>query len=519
MEDLRAGDPRSVGGYRLLGRLGRGGMGQVFLGRSPGGRPVAVKVVHAELAADQRFRRRFAREVEAARQVGGFFTAHVVDADPQGDPPWLVTAYIPGPSLREAVERYGPLPEASLGPLAAGLAEGLDAVHTQRLVHRDLKPGNVLLAADGPRLIDFGIAKAVEDTHLTHTGAVIGTPGFMAPEQVVGNEATAAADVFALGAVLVYAATGEGPFGQGATHAVNYRVVHEEPDLSMVPGPFVHLVGACLRKDPQARPGVSEIADLVPGGHLAGPAWLPGDITTLIDDRRTAMAPQGDRRTTPYTEPRTTRWEETDGTGPAAPGPRAPEPDPRVPEVFQLSTAASRAAESVKSLVWGLLSVPALGLALFVVGLLIGGGDEDGATSFALDVLFSTPLGYLWIMAAVFQALDRGKFDGYCRLVVGQQGISFVDERAVRLRDQSVSIPWDRLQRVRATSEAASLALKATFTEQHEPEKKWADRYSIRGADGEHTLCFIRVRNGEDAAVVPRLRSALAGFAGRRYGE
>ncbi|MFF0590385.1 protein kinase [Streptomyces sp. NPDC003781] len=285
MEDLRAEDPREVGPYRLLKRLGGGGMGQVFLGHSRGGRLVAVKVVRAEYAADPDFRRRFAREVEAARQVGGFYTAHVVDADTGADPPWLASAYVPGPSLEAAVRRHGPLPERALGRLVSGLAEGLVAVHEREMVHRDLKPGNVLLAADGPRLIDFGIAQAAQETRLTGTGLAIGTPGFMAPEYVVAGEAGPAADVFALGAVLAYAATGRAPFGTSAPHAVNYRAVHEEPDLTGVPAGLAELAAQCLAKDPAARPTPARILDEMPAGGDTARSWLPPDVATMLDER------------------------------------------------------------------------------------------------------------------------------------------------------------------------------------------------------------------------------------------
>ncbi|WP_398692031.1 protein kinase domain-containing protein [Streptomyces atratus] len=285
VEDLRAGDPRMVGPYRLLKRLGGGGMGQVFLGRSRGGRLVAVKVVRPELAMDVVFRRRFTREVSAAQRVGGFFTAHVVDADTMADPPWLATAYIPGPSLHQAVERHGPLQERVLETLTAGLAEGLAAVHGCQLVHRDLKPGNILLAADGPRLIDFGIARAVEDTYLTGTGRAVGTPGFMAPEHLLGNQAGPASDVFSLGAVIAYAATGRLPFGTGVPHAVNYRVVHEPPDLSELPVPLAALVADCLAKDALRRPTVEQILDHVALSEETGISWLTPTLTTMIADR------------------------------------------------------------------------------------------------------------------------------------------------------------------------------------------------------------------------------------------
>ncbi|MGW3728511.1 protein kinase domain-containing protein [Streptomyces sp. NPDC000851] len=279
---LLPADPREAGPYRLLARLGGGGMGQVFLGRSRGGRTVAVKLVRPELAQEALFRRRFAQEVEAARRVGGFYTAQVVDADTEADPPWLVTSYIPGPTLQEAVVRCGPLPADMVAWLGAGLAEGLAAIHACDVVHRDLKPGNVILADDGPRVIDFGIARALDATsHLTHTG-VIGTPAFMSPEQLRGREATAASDVFCLAAVLAYAATGRGPFGDGPAEAVVYRVVHGEPDLSGFPPDLTPLVEAGLAKEPDDRPGVSEILEHCAARIGTSALRLPTDVTAMI---------------------------------------------------------------------------------------------------------------------------------------------------------------------------------------------------------------------------------------------
>jgi serine/threonine protein kinase len=225
MDDLQPGDPGSVGGYRLLGRLGAGGMGQVYLGVSPSGRRVAVKLIHPIHAGTMQFRQRFAREIDAARRVGGFHTAVVVDADPQADPPWMVTAYIDGPSLQAEVERGGPLPADGVRALGAGLAEGLAAIHACGLGHRDLKPGNVILAPDGPRIIDFGIARAADaTTGLTSTGVVVGTFAYMPPEQLRGEVAGTASDVFALGGVLAFAATGRPPFGRSRPqHRFQFR--------------------------------------------------------------------------------------------------------------------------------------------------------------------------------------------------------------------------------------------------------------------------------------------------------
>src|ERR1700733_11429371 len=230
LRGLEPGDPQVIGPYRLRGRLGRGGMGQVFLGISAGGRLVAVKVVRDDFATDPEFRARFRREVAVARTVSGQFTAPVIDADIDCPTPWLATAYVAGPSLAEAVAEHGPLPVSAVLKLAAGLAEGLSAIHTAGVVHRDLKPANVLLAEDGPRLIDFGISRSMESTSLTRTGIVVGSPGFMSPEQAEGRPVGPPSDVFSLGAVLTFAATGEGPFGEGSTVALLYRVVTSEPN-------------------------------------------------------------------------------------------------------------------------------------------------------------------------------------------------------------------------------------------------------------------------------------------------
>ncbi|MGV9843290.1 protein kinase domain-containing protein [Streptomyces fungicidicus] len=260
MSALEPDDPQSVGAYRLLSRLGAGGMGRVYLGRSPGGRLVAVKVVHAELVRRPEFRDRFRREVEAARKVSGAFTAPVVDADPDAPLPWLVTSYIAGPSLEQAVAERGPFEASAVLALAAGLAEALVSIHAAHLVHRDLKPSNVLLADDGPRVIDFGIVRSVEADSITGTGLVAGSPGFMSPEQVNGDTITPASDVFCLGAVLAFAATGANPFGDGPTPALLYRVVHNTPDIDVVTDPDLRaLIADCLGKDPAARPTPHQI--------------------------------------------------------------------------------------------------------------------------------------------------------------------------------------------------------------------------------------------------------------------
>ncbi|MER7582226.1 serine/threonine-protein kinase [Kitasatospora sp. NPDC097691] len=264
---LLENDPREIGGYLLEGRLGAGGMGVVYRARSVSGRQVAVKVIRPELAADAEFRARFRQEVTAARKVSGAFTAPVLDADADAPAPWLATLFIAGPSLGERVSGQGPLTPPEVRRLAAGLAEALREIHRVGLVHRDLKPGNVLLAEDGPRVIDFGIAKAAGETQLTSTGVAVGTPPFMAPEQYRSGTATAATDVFALGSVLAYAATGRGPFGADSSHAVGFRVVYEEPDLTGLAAELRPLVVACLRKDPEQRPTVERLLGLAAQGE------------------------------------------------------------------------------------------------------------------------------------------------------------------------------------------------------------------------------------------------------------
>ncbi len=287
LEPLTSGDPRQVAGYRLRSRLGAGGMGQVYLAFAPGGRPVALKVMHPQLAGDGAFRRRFEREVAAARRVHDRYTAQVLDADPAASAPWLVTAYVPGPSLREAVQEYGPMPERTVLILMAGVSEALQAIHAAGLVHRDLKPSNVLLAPGGPRVIDFGIARAAEDTELTGTGIRVGSAHYMAPEQVAGEPVTAAADVFALGALAVYAATGRAAFGEGPELAVMYRVRHEAANLNGCPPALRLIAERCLAKDPAGRPSPAEVRGWCQNRTTDGTQpitrpWLPPALTRAL---------------------------------------------------------------------------------------------------------------------------------------------------------------------------------------------------------------------------------------------
>jgi hypothetical protein len=335
MEQLRPGDPSKVGNYRLIGRLGEGGMGQVFLGLSPGGRQVAVKIIHPGYASSKQFRERFAREIEAARRVGGFHTASVVDADPNADPPWMVTAFIHGPSLQQAVSEGGPFGLERVCRLGAGLAEGLAAIHACGLVHRDLKPSNVILADDGPRIIDFGIARAAEASPMTTAGMVVGTYSYMSPEQLRGEVAGPASDVFALGCMLAFAATARITFGDDSIVTVVYRITTEPPDLGGVTEEygFRDLVRDCLSKSPANRPSLATIMGrLAETGTaaqsvLANPAtdyWHSGEPAA----RRTAPAPP-----TPAAAPFVPVAPSTPAAPPAPPEPKpypaaAPEPKP-----------------------------------------------------------------------------------------------------------------------------------------------------------------------------------------------
>ncbi|MGW7118381.1 serine/threonine-protein kinase, partial [Streptomyces xanthophaeus] len=257
---LRDGDPRAIGGYALIARLGSGGMGTVYSGRAASGRLVAVKLVHQQFADDPEFRTRFRQEVAAARRVSGAFTAAVVDADPDAERPWMATQLVPGRTLGARVKAEGPLRGNALRVLALGLVEALRELHTTGVIHRDLKPDNVMLTDDGPRVIDFGISRAAGQQTLTSTGQILGTPPYMSPEQLSAPaRVRASSDVFSLGSVLVFAATGRGPFDADSHYMTAYRVVSEAPDLGALADPLRAVVGACLAKEAGARPGPDEL--------------------------------------------------------------------------------------------------------------------------------------------------------------------------------------------------------------------------------------------------------------------
>ncbi|WP_373299933.1 serine/threonine-protein kinase [Streptomyces albospinus] len=280
---MRQDDPRRVGRYHLTARLGQGGMGTVYLGRSPGQRLVAVKVIRSEFATDPTFRERFTREIEAARLVGGFHTAPVVDADSDGEPPWLATEYIPGPSLHDVLRQQGALPTRTLHTLAVGVAEALERIHACGIIHRDLKPSNIIISGTGPRVIDFGIARALDSTALTRTNHVVGTQGFLAPEQLTGASITHATDLYAFGMVLCHA-TGATPLTDGESL---------ESALSLLPSRFVDIITRCLDHDPNSRPTSTEVLERLSQNDSSSEDWLPPPVRTMVDlyNAPTASAP------------------------------------------------------------------------------------------------------------------------------------------------------------------------------------------------------------------------------------
>ncbi|MGW6582625.1 serine/threonine-protein kinase [Streptomyces globisporus] len=341
MDKLGPDDPHRVGAYRLLGRLGEGGMGQVFLARSDRGRTVALKLVRRELAERPEFRARFRQEVHAAHRVGGAWTAPVLDSDTEAPVPWVATGYVAGPSLQRIVSgrpgapvpasgAYGPLPARSVRFLGSGLAHALQHIHGAGLIHRDLKPSNVLMTIDGPRVIDFGIARALEsvaDGDLTRTGDLVGSPGFMAPEQVRGERVTTACDVFCLGSVLAYAASGRLPFGtaeSGGVHALMFRIAQEDPDLTGVPQELADVVRGCLAKDPAARPGTDEILARL-GDADADEPWLPATLLAQLGRQAVGLLDSEDPEPEGFPEdPRTL-------AGPPWPPPPQPPAQPMHP--------------------------------------------------------------------------------------------------------------------------------------------------------------------------------------------
>ncbi|MGQ4271734.1 WD40 repeat domain-containing serine/threonine protein kinase [Nocardiopsis changdeensis] len=434
MRPLSPDDPQRIGPHRLLARLGEGGMGRVYLARTPDGHLSALKVVREELAHDLLFRKRFSREVRTAGRVRGPFTPAVVDADTETDVPWMATEYVPGPTLKEAVLSGAPFPPESLLVLTLGLARALGTIHEAGLMHRDLKPSNVLLSPRGPQVIDFGIARAVEGTVLTRTGQTFGTPAYTSPEQVVGEGVSPKSDVFSLAGTVLFAASGEPPFGGGPVGGVLRRVMTGVPNLAAAPeGPLRDMLARCLAKDPDARP---EAADILAGlAELPLPSaehgWLPSPVTEQIDLRK-------DRARSVEEAERTT--EEMAPPPPSVPGPEAvvPGTGPGSPSgpggrdrTRRRITAVSAAAAAAV-----LLGGTALALTLPERGSPAGGPGADPSATAAAEPSGSpsaepseggeSPLAG-WIYDMVFSE------DGDTLYVFGISGVSVWDWRGQEL--------------------------------------------------------------------------------------
>jgi serine/threonine protein kinase len=427
-EALRRWDPDRIGPYVILGRLGAGAMGQVYLGRSAAGRLVAVKTIKVDLAEEAGFRTRFAQEVAAARRVSGFFTAAVVEADPEADLPWLATAYVPAPSLDRLVKACGPLPAGTVRWLAAGCAEALESIHGVGLVHRDLKPSNVLVAPDGPRVIDFGVARAAERMGVSTSRGTVGTPAYMAPEQARDTQqASAASDVYALGATLAFAATGHPPYQGDTVMDVLARLATEEPDLSGLPGELTELIAACLQRVPRDRPTSSamlarlgQFTETRPGAH----SYLPDAAMALIAQyQRNPLLASGQPR-----------QEDTGGDGTSAsytelPASYQPKKSPRRPRGRRRWVKAH--------LAWiGWVSV---GAALVVGGVILGASLTGNSNPTGLPPLAPLTVCGTQAVAGHMLCMNRSQGDPAADFIV--EGHGFPPGQPVVVKLSEVSPP------------------------------------------------------------------------------
>ncbi|WP_314172120.1 serine/threonine-protein kinase [Streptomyces winkii] len=523
MEPLGAGDPRTVGPYRLTSRLGSGGMGRVFLGESPAGRRVAVKLIREDLASSPGFRERFRREAKLAMRAGGFWAAQVVDADPDAAVPWIASQYVDGPSLAERVTRRGPLDEREVRRLGSGLAEALASFHKAGLVHRDLKPSNILLLDDGPRVIDFGVSKALEpleisgEADLTRTGTILGTPGFMAPEQALGRSAGPPADVFSLGSLLVYAATGAGPFGDGPSHALLFRIVYEAPDFGGLPYGLRELATDCLRKTPEERPAAEALVTRFANRR---PAPVPDPRVALTDAGAEA---QTDAQTGAETGP-TTR-----GPGPHPDGEATTGPDqgtseadggaaettrPRAPRRLWKRRAVEPAAEAPgrdgfaveewgPKVFWRRMARP-IGFALVIDAILLNvAANSDVLQVMSLYVLAVTLLSVLYgLKVSLPLLLSRA-------LRVDGDGLS-----AQRGR-HTLTVPWRDITSVALTREknGRGLAVTATLAEGAQTQVPGP----LRSGEGTVKCAVPSPFKKKAKARAQGLESALRSYAGSRY--
>ncbi|WP_262375288.1 serine/threonine-protein kinase [Streptomyces sp. sk2.1] len=467
-----------IGEYVIERELGTGGMGTVYLGRSRSGRAVAIKVVKAEYAADPRFRERFRKEVEAARKVGGFHTAALVDADPDAPQPWMASAYVEGPTLADEIDRRDRLTEAELWKLAAELAEALKAIHAHGLVHRDLKPANIIMAEDGARVLDFGIAQVLEGTRLTRDGGVVGTAGYHAPEQVLGQPVTGACDVFALGAVLVTAAGGSA-FGSGSAYGLMYQVVHGEADVSAVPGPLRPVVLDCLRKEPGDRPTPHRLLDLYAGraGRAGGPGTAATAPFTVVDEPPTvtATAPAA----TPVTEPPTV----------TATGPTRPRAASAPPSAAYLRPRRSWLAQVARNL---------LGVAALVTTASLG-----PVLRLPVAVVVGAAIVAFLLGTRLLGLLTSAK-DG---LVLGEPGIG------VGPGNDLVVLRWDAVRSVDLTVGAKESSLAVRLDRQQFLPQGFQHPSWVRSRRDGVTL--IRVRGLHPVGDSLLLPDAVRAFAGR----
>ncbi|MFF3672629.1 serine/threonine-protein kinase [Streptomyces sp. NPDC002120] len=479
MQQLMPEDPASIGPYSLSARLGEGGMGQVFLGVSRSGRRLAVKVIRPQIAADPGFRERFRREVAAARSVGGFWTAPIVDADPDGAVPWVASDYIEAPDLSSLVHERGPLGARELRSLAAGLAEALEAIHRIGLVHRDLKPSNILVTGDGPRVIDFGISKAAEGaTTLTGTGLVIGTPGFMSPEQASGGRVGPSSDIFSLGAVLAFAASGDGPFGGGSVPALLYRVVHDEPRLDRVPDGLRGVVAGCLEKAPERRPSASQVLDRLNGDDAEDAAPRPAP----------APGPDAVPRTAPLTEADVRQMQD--------------EPVPGVSDPEVVEVRAGLVLQRGKAVtVW--LWVMAIGVLLMLSSMFV---------EWAGWVWFAAFLGLGFVMSMVGSQV-------LVRLPPLQRVVTLTGERLrCRMQDLEWSSPWADVERITVKP----------LPHDSGDERRWEVSASLRrevkiptgfvtGVKNRAGMLLAFDKREDPRPALRRLDDGLRRFAGERY--
>jgi len=466
-EPLEPGDPEEAGPYKLLARLGDGGMGSVYLGQSGGDPLVAVKIVHPHLARNERFLWRFRDEVGAARRVGGYYTTRVVDAGLDDRPPWVATAYIDGPSLNEMIVERGPLPVDEVKALGIGIAQGLAVVHAAGIVHRDLKPQNVLMDNGTPRLIDFGIARALDRTTYTGTRQP-GTLPFMSPEQAAGETVDPRSDIFSLGSLLAHAATGGLPFRGESERQLIHRIVNEEPSLDGLDGELADVVRGCLAKDPDKRPTLGQISERLGGTPSPSAGSMPVVVHNSAGVRFELTTPR---------------------------------------------TRLGRAANHVLRLLLVPLGIGAIlylgqDLSLVVPTLLAQSGVDTSLESFAWHAV---PLAA--VLGALFWS-TRHRYPVHDRLLVTEHGITLVDARRLRLRDASFFLGWGRLTRVRLVEEDDVAAVTADFRTPQGPIGLWGEDHAAFRSRHGYVLAWLQVRTTARARVVEDLRRALVRYGG-----